>query len=325
MLSYFFNVMQGETTDTLPRPDVVVGSSFHPLAALAGYFLAKRRKAAFVFEVRDLWPETIIAMGKISRNGPVAVVMRQWEKYLYKRAQRIITLLPSAHEYIGSLGIDSSKVRWLPNGAVITNFNHSADKVRGGPFTFMYFGSHGVANGLAPVIRAFAKVRKEYPALACRLRMVGSGPEKTALRELAESLSTGEDISFEPPVPKSAIPALAAEADAFVVNLRDLELYRYGISLNKMFEYMAAARPILFAGNPKNNMVKDALCGITVAPDDVDAISKGMVAMVQADPYILRTWGSNGRQYVIEHFDYQKLGHDFSRILDEAIANKADA
>lgn len=302
----------------LPAPDIVVGSSVHPFAAWAGARLAGRFGVPFVFEVRDLWPETLIAMGRISRSSLSAVWMRILEKYLYNKASRILTLLPKACDYISDLGISPKKVCWLPNGVDPDTFSPTyAENRIDRPFAFMYFGSHGIANGLPPIVKAVSLLRKNEPNLPVCLRLVGEGPEKENLIELATTLGVSDYIAFESAVPKADIPILASQADAFVVNVRGLELYKYGISLNKIFDYLAAARPIVFAGSAANNPVADAGAGLSVPADDVDGISEAMRKLILATPEERAAMGAAGRRHVQEHYSYSALAAKFAGILNE--------
>lgn len=314
MLAYSLRVLRPRTLRELPKPDLVVGSSVHPFAALAAQRIAARYAVPFVFEVRDLWPETLIQMGRIERDGVMARVMRALERHLYNKADKIITLLPRAGDYIVPLGVAEDKITWISNGVDLDSFPYRSPVPRD-DITFMYLGAHGQANGLTSVINAIARARRAAPALPIRFRFIGDGPLKAELIALSERLDVRDVVAFENPVGKHQIPALTATADAFLVNLRDLPLYRYGISLNKLFDYLAAGRPILFAGSPANNPVRDAGAGLTVAADDVEAIADAIVRIAEM-PFDERVaMGSRGRQYVEAHFSYQVLGRRFSEIL----------
>ena len=116
MLAYSFAALRRRTTAELPRPDVIIGSSVHPFAALAGALLARRYKVPFVFEVRDLWPQTLVDMGRLRDDALVTFILRKLEKWLYHRAARTIVVLPLAWQYIVPLGVRKEHVVWIPNG-----------------------------------------------------------------------------------------------------------------------------------------------------------------------------------------------------------------
>lgn len=185
MLTFCARALVPANLAGLERPDVIIGSSIHPFAAWAALRLARRHNVPFVFEVRDLWPQALIEMGRLKEKSPVAYFMRRLEKHLYNSAEKIIVLWPNAGDYIGALGIDRRKVLWLSNGIDLDEWPEWAPAPAKDDFTLMYFGAHGGANGLDNVIRAMSLVQASPQGARIRLRMVGDGPQKPALQELA--------------------------------------------------------------------------------------------------------------------------------------------
>jgi glycosyltransferase involved in cell wall biosynthesis len=323
MLAFVWRALSRSSTAALRRPDVITGSSVHPFAAVAAAWLATRYRVPFVFEVRDLWPQTLIDLGRLKERGIVTYALRLMERWLYRRASRIVTLLPRAVDYIEPLNIPARKVIWISNGVNIEEFpdlgpgRHENSE----PFTLMYFGAHGLANGLDVLIKALAIVKQAPLAPRIRLRLIGNGPLKQGLQQLSVDLGLTDDwISFETPVLKEDIPRIANEADAFVITVRDApRLYKYGISMNKLFEYLAARRPVLIASAASNNPVKDANCGITVAPDDPQALADGIIKLAKL-PYKEReSMGQRGRQHVESYYSYDKLAEQFAHVLEECV------
>lgn len=326
MLSYTLQALRPSRTDRLPPPDVVIGSSVHPFAALAGWWLAKKHKVPFVFEVRDLWPQTLIDMGHMKEGSAAVKFMRMIEGFLYRRANKIITLLPFASEYLRRFGVPDNKVVWISNGVGLEDYplpqSDPADP-DGRPFQLMYYGSHGRANGLLTLIQAMSVVKKRLGAGEKRvhLRLIGEGLEKDILMANAHSEGlTDEWISFEPPVPKSEIPSLSASADAFIITVRDLpELYKYGISMNKLFDYLASSRPIIIASNARNNPVADAEAGITVPAEDPVALADAILEMSQMPPEQRLRLAVNGRVHVAKEYDYAVLARRLADTLNVLI------
>lgn len=300
-------------TAPLEKPDVVIGSTVHPLAAYAAMKLANRRGVPFVFEIRDLWPETLIDMGVLARRGAAARAMRLLERKLCRSAKLIVTTMPAAIDYLRSHGIDRTKVLWISNGADVEHFDPTA-AVMGSHFEFLYFGAHGKANDLETILEAFALATQTTDR--CRLTFIGDGSQKTALRRQAIRLGVAELVTFMDPVPRSEIPALAKRADALVISILPLDLYRFGISMNKLFEYMSSARPILFIGNPINNPVDDACAGICVLNNSPVDASRGMIELMESTPDQRTAWGRNGREHVLRHYSYTSLASK----LDSALA-----
>jgi len=320
MLAYTWQVIVKKTTRDLLRPDVVVGSSVHPFAAVAGVLLARRFKVPFIFEVRDLWPQTLVDMGRLREGAFLTWMLRKLELWLYRRAARIVVLLPRAWEYIVPLGIPKERIVWIPNGVDLSLFPHSEPPVREqfAPFTLMYFGAHGQANGLDNVLQAMKLVQAQPGGQRIQLRMIGDGPLKPALVEQAQRLGLN-NVRFEAPVPKSQIPTLAAGADAFVIAVLDLpKLYRYGISMNKLFDYLAAARPIIIASAAANNPVSDAQAGLTVRPGRPDELADAILRIAEASTEGRDRMGRAGREYVEQHHGFQQLSARLAAVLNEA-------
>lgn len=318
MMLFALRVMRGKTTADLAPPHVVIGSTVHPLAAWSALRLARRHDVPFVFEVRDLWPETLIQMGAINRKGVIARSMRALEGHLYRRAGLIVTTMPAAFDYIRQFGIHHSKHVWISNGtepqAAIS------PPPMNSPFQFLYFGAHGRANDLSAVLQGFALATKRLGPDQILLRLVGSGPLKPALINEAAALRLGDSVKFGDPVPRATIPDLAASADALVISVPPLDLYKYGISPNKLFDYLAAARPILFAGNPVNNIVNEARAGVHSPDNTPEAIASTMLELVNSTEEQRTKWGRNGFDHAVTHYSYEALATKLHQRLEQLVS-----
>jgi glycosyltransferase involved in cell wall biosynthesis len=318
MISFFRQALRRSSVARLQRPDIVIGSSVHPLAALAGYHLARRHGVPFVFEVRDLWPQTLIELGRLRPGSAQAIALRYLERFLYRRSCRIITLLPRASDYIRPLGIPDERIIWIPNGAdqaVIPVAVYAPPD--NGQFTLMYLGAHGEVNGLDTLLDAMKIVQSDSASGSVKLRMIGEGPEKAALQQRAAALAL-HNVIFEPPVPKKQVPEMLAHADAFVACLRDLpQLYRFGISLNKVFDYLAAGRPIIFASGAVNDPVADAGAGISTPPGDPQLLAAAILKMAFLPVAERKRMGQAGQRHIEQHYSYRQLAAKLAETLDE--------
>lgn len=320
MLTYAVRVLMPSVTKSLERPDVIVGSSVHPFAAWSGAILANRFGVPFIFEVRDLWPQTLVDLGRLREKSSITKLLRRLEKWLYDRADRIVVLLPQAGEYIVPLGVSRRKIVWIPNGVDLKEYPVPSSASVSNRFTLMYFGAHGQANGLDTLLRAMAELRKRPDLKHIHLRMIGDGPLKPALMELARQLEL-TNVEFSDPVPKREIPSVAAQADAFVICVRDLpRLYRFGISMNKIFDYLAAARPIIMASAAVNNPVDEAEAGVTVPPEDPGALAEAIERVEAMSPEERGSIGLAGRRFVEQNHSFEVLGARFANMLNELIA-----
>ena len=308
----------------IPKPDVVIGSSMHPFAALAGWRLARRHKARFIFEVRDLWPQTAVDMGAMKESGLPAKLLYAWEKFMYERAEKIIVLLPYAKEYIVSRGISPEKVFWLPNGVNLDRFDHPAPLEHTsevakafenclGNFKVVYIGSHAISDGLDIILEA-AKLLQEKSENV-HFILIGEGSEKSKLVLKAQAMGL-MNISFCAPVAKQVIPTALLAADCLVFPVQNLNVYRFGISFNKAYDYLASSKPIIIAGNPRNNIVKEANCGIAVEPENPNALADAIIEIYNMPEEKRKELGMNGRRYVEQHHSTKILAEKLEALLN---------
>lgn len=315
MLDYTRAVLKRDNLSGLGAPDAIIGSSVHPLAAWAGRRLAKRYGVPFIFEVRDLWPQTLIDMGRLSHGHPAAVALRWLERSLYRDAARIVVLLPKAHEYIEPLGIAREKIAWIPNGVDVENFSVQPLRRPDGTFTLMYFGAHGGANGLENLLAAMHNIGNNQNIA---LRLIGDGPLKASLVASAQDRGL-TNVRFEAPVSKSQVPVLAAQADAFVFNLIDSPVFKYGISSNKLFDFMAAGRPVVFCCTSPNNPIAEADAGPTVVPENPQALADAIISLASLSPEERARMGTAGRRHLEDNYDMSRLAKRLAATLDESV------
>jgi len=304
-------------------PDVVIGSSVHPFAALAGWWLASRYKARFIFEVRDLWPQTAVDMGVMKATAIPARLLYAWEKFMYQRAEKVIVLMPKASQYIESRGIDPGKVVWIPNGVDLERYRNpapldpSTEAARAldqhkDKFKVVYAGAHGPANGLGVVIETAALMADRAPTV--HFLLIGDGPEKQALRDKAKQLGC-TNITFAGPLPKTSIPAALQQADLLLQCIRPLEVLKYGVSPNKVNDYLASGRPIVMSVAAADDVVTQAQAGLTVPPGDAEGLAGGILQLLQMSKEERERLGANGRAYAEKHRAMTALGDILTGIL----------
>jgi glycosyltransferase involved in cell wall biosynthesis len=299
------------------RPDVIVGSTPSPIGAWAAAGEALRRRVPFVLEVRDLWPRTMLDVGGLSRWHPAVWLFAVLERVLYRRADRIVTLLPLAEQHIRMVYPEAAPVTWIPNGVdlrlVPVGAPRSAPTRADGAFTVMYAGAHGPANALDAVLDAAAMLERRHPGGFCFL-FVGDGHDKPRLqsRATAEAL---HQVRFQDPVPKAEIYDHMARADALVVNMNRGNLYRFGISFNKLYDYLAVGRPVVSGTDAANDPVAEAGAGITVPANDPEALAAAVERLAAATPIERAAMGARGRAFVAEHHDIERLAERFDEVL----------
>jgi glycosyltransferase involved in cell wall biosynthesis len=325
MASFAYSVWTQKGLRKLGKPDVILGSTPHLFAALAAERLASRLTVPFVLEVRDIWPQSLVDLGNISPNHPFILLLATIERYLYRRADKIITLLPGAHQHIANVGGEPSKVVWLPNGvdlSLVPNHDklpnaspNNSDK----PLRIMYAGAHGLANGLDVVLEAATLLLKRNEK-RIRFTLVGAGPEKDKLVEMARERQLS-NVEFCSPLAKRDIHSFMQQADAFLLILKDSPVFRWGISPNKMFDYLAVERPVLFGVNTPFNPVADANAGITFEPENPEALVRAVETLLTLTATERQDMGLRGRKYVEENHSFTKLADRLEGVLQEVVMN----
>ena len=298
----------------LPKPDVIIGSTPHLLAAMSAGLLCRRFDARFILEIRDLWPESLVAVGGYSRWHPLVLTLRQTERWLYRRADHIVSLLPEAWRYLATKGVNRDRITWISNGAsaVLPTEAIPPPKDDGNVFRAIYVGTHGRANVLNDLLSAAAILQKQSTNI--RIVLIGDGPLKQQLMERAEEEGL-DNVEFRAPIPKPDVPAVLGQADVAIALMEDTPLYDYGISLNKLFDYFAAGKPVLFAGRVAHDYVELSGAGVTVEPRSPGAIADGLQKLAMLSPSELTAMGERGRIYLEEHHDWDILAERLLRVV----------
>ena len=325
MLSFVVALLVVSTRET--RPDVVIGSTVHPFAALGALLIARARRARFLFEVRDLWPQTLVDLGALAVGSPGERLLRGIEALLVRHAEAVITLLPGMRDYLEDRGLPAGHVRYLPNGVDLAAFDVAAaappteaaaslaaiDRMRAnGRFVVGYIGSFGRVNRVDVILDAAREAERRDPGRVA-LVVVGDGPERVALEARADPTST----VVLPAIPKHAVPATLRSFDAAVVHATATPVYRYGISFNKLFEAMAAARPVLFACTSAYDPVAAVGAGCSLPPDDPVALGGAMLDLAGLDAGDREQMGTAGRSYVEREHDVARLARTLVDLVEQ--------
>lgn len=322
MLSFARHLRRRYPQFPIEKPDIVIGSSPHPFAAEEARKIAHHFQVPFCLEVRDLWPQTLIDVGGLSPMHPVVLWMRRIEMRLYRSAKRILTLLPKSQKYFESFGVAPSAIKWVPNGIdrdMIPTYQAPPDD---GCFRVMFVGIHGLVYGLETVIEAASIVQKDTSKAHIRFILVGDGPQKQGLIDRA-NLAGLSNIEFRDSVPKSDIYCVMQEAGAFLMPLKRSEVHAYGISPNKIFDYMSVERPIIFAAESSVNQVEEAHAGITIPPEDASELARAVLELEQMSPVERKQMGARGRVWLEAQFDLDSLTEALADALREALADSS--
>jgi len=299
------------------KPNLVIASSTYPLDNYGANKIAKLARAKYYYEVHDLWPLSPMELGGLSKWHPFILCMQIAENYAYRNVDMVISLLPKTKEYMVSHGLNEDKWRYIPNGFQIEDWENVeilpeniSKKLHEIRISFSriiaYTGSLGLANALKTFVEAAKKMSNSGVAFV----LVGSGPEKVNLMKFAQKISA-ENVFFIDSIPKKFMPSLLSEFDFLYIGLQRQSLFRFGISPNKLIDYMMAAKPIIQAIDAGNNMVEEANCGISVQPENDDAVVEAIEKLLKLSAEELAILGANGRQFALINHDYRILAEKF--------------
>ncbi len=300
------------------QPDVVIASSTYPLDIWPAHRIARLAGARLLFELHDLWPLSPMELGGLSRWHPFIMLLQAAENYACRNANAIVSILPKVRDHLEAHGMAPHKLHIVPNGADPAEWQNSAPALAGhigdalaglrrqGKFIVGYAGSHGLANALDTMLGAAEIVDDDRVAFV----LVGGGPEKPGLQAMARARQL-HNVHFFDPVPKNQVPGLLNYFDVAYIGWQRQRLYRYGISPNKLIDYMMAGRPILHSVEAGNDPVADAACGLTVAPQDPYAVAQGLLALFMLGNEERLAAGERGKAYALAHLSYPVLGQRF--------------
>ena len=302
------------------RPHVVLGPSVPLLTGWAAMGLADRYRVPFIFEVRDVWPDALVDIGGIRQNSLIYHVFRYVEKLLYRKAIRISSTLPNLASHVASSGSNPDKIVHIPNGVDLTPYNNLApyDGGKAGKFVVMYVGGFGLGHDVSTIISA-AKILQDEGDMRFEFLLVGGGVRKAACEKEA-SFYELSNLEFREPVPKASLPHIQCEADIFIAAITDSNSYRFGLNLNKLCSYFASARPVLFSGNPPNDLVADSKGGISVKAEDPKAMVSGLKQLASMTAAERVGMGKLGHSYAQSMLSIDTLGKKMETMLVSAIA-----
>jgi len=294
--------------------DVVWGTTPPLFQGGTAWLLARLKRAAFVFEVRDLWPAFAVAVG-VLRNRPLIATSEAFERFLYRHADRLVVNSPGYVEHVLERG--ARQVDLVPNGVDASMFKPGATgasfrKAHGlqGKYIALYAGALGLSNDLDVVLHAAARLKDE-PEIA--LVLLGDGKERQALVARARAICL-PNLFFLPAVPKEEMDEALAAADACIAILKPLDVYRTTYP-NKVFDYMAAGRPVILAiDGVIRQLIEAAEAGVFVPPGDPEALAAA-IRTLAANRGAGRAMGRSGRAYVVRHFDRGSLARGLEQVM----------
>ena len=306
---------------TVPRPDVVIATSPQLLVGPAGWWIAFSRQIPFVFEVRDLWPESLIAVGADNKDSLLYHTLSAIASFLYQRAQLIVVVAPAFKDHlIHHWRVPAEKIAVVENGVETDLFapsptvaNDSLRQTLGatGRFLVTYIGTMGNAHGLETLLESAAQVRQKNPSVLFLL--VGEGAEKARIKSLAESRGL-DNVRFLDQQPRATIPAFISASDACLVLLKKTDVFKTVIP-TKMLEFMSCARPVILGVDGQaRQIVEEAAAGLVIEPENSAALSQA-ISELSANRELGESLGQKGRAYILRNFSRREMAKKYIDIL----------
>lgn len=291
------------------KPDLVIASSTYTWDNWAAAYYARRCKAKYVYELHDIWPLSPMELGGMSKWHPFIWLLQRAENFACKHADKIISVLPAADKHLIEHGMRPEKFAYIPNGVLPEEWSAEAVGVRvlaDHQFTVGYVGGHAISNALDTLCEA-AKLLRDV-----RFVLVGDGAEKVRLMGKCKGIP---NVEFRDPVKKSDVAATLEGFDCLYIGWTKSSLYRFGISPNKIYDYMMSGRPIVHAVEAANDPVMEASCGISCKPEDVEALAQAIVTMQTMSKTDRESMGKRGHDYVVKNNLIPNLARKFLELL----------
>ena len=320
MLEFYHNMK--EAAKHFEKPDAIIGSSAHPLAALSAIRLGKRYRCKGIMEVRDLWPESIVTYGVLPRNNPIIKLLYKFEKYLYMHADSLIFTMENAWQYFEEQGLDKviprEKVFYVNNGSDLEEFefnrnNYTVDDIDlkdESIFKVVYTGSIRRVNNLGRLLDVAKTVKNPH----VRFLIWGDGDELEKLKErvIKEHIN---NVVFKGSIGKLFIPFITSQADLNIMHNSPAPVLKYGLSANKLFDYAAAGKPIFSDFECGMNPATVYHAGITYAEDNAEGIAQVIDKFASMDVSAYQVYCQNARK-MAKAYSYENLAKKLIEVVN---------
>ena len=309
----------------LPRPDVIIASSPQLLVGLSGWSIAFVRQLPLIFEVRDLWPESLTAVGVGDENSLLHQALAAVANFLYRRSDLIVVVTPAFKEHlIQHWQVPAQKISIVENGVETDLFAPASSAANAalrhelganGKFLVCYIGTMGMAHGLETLLDAAAELqRRNSNAL---FLLVGEGAEKERIKAMARSRGLA-NVRFLDQQPRETIPAFISASDACLVLLKKTDVFKTVIP-TKMLEFMSCARPVILGVDGQaRQIIEEAGAGIVIEPENSEALVNA-ISRLSADRELGTRLGQKGREYIVQYFSRGRTAGKYIDVLQSLL------
>ena len=304
------------------NPNAVIASSTYPLDIYPASRIARKSGAKLCFEIHDLWPLTPMEIGGYSKKNPAIKILQRAEDFAYENSDVVVSILPCADKHMKNRGFKTDKFVHIPNGVIVNNNKENdapheeqidiLDNLKKQGYMLVgYTGNHSPANALD----TFLDAAKLCDNGKIKFILVGSGNVKDELIRYAENNKI-KNVEFLDSVRKENMSIILQKLDIAYVGLKKEKLFSYGVSPNKLYDYMMAKKVIIYSVEAGNDPVKDANCGITVTAENAERIYEAVNTLLKLSKEERDEMGYNGYQYVINKHEYSHLAKMFEEALN---------
>jgi colanic acid biosynthesis glycosyl transferase WcaI len=307
---------------SLSRPDVVIATSPQLLVGLSGYWLARRKRAPFVFEVRDLWPESLAAVGMGNENSGLHKALASVAGFLYRQSDHIVVVTPAFEDHlVKNWNVPREKISIVENGVETQLFapDPAPDLRRQpqleGKFVVSYIGTLGMAHGLETMLSSAAQLKDTTPKI--HFLIVGEGAEKDRILAVAHQRGL-TNVQFIPQQPRERIPSYIAASNVCLVLLKKTGVFKTVIP-TKMLEFMSCARPVILGVEGQaRSILEEARAGLAIEPQNAGALSDA-IKYLAANTETARQLGLNGRDYILRKYSRAQTAEKYIAVLEKLL------
>ncbi len=301
--------------------DIVIATSPQLFVGLSGLIIAKMKKKPFVFEIRDIWPQSAVELGVI-KNKQVIRAMEMLENILYSKANMIIVAVKGMKKILVSRGVNGNKIHYIPNGIDEERFNTEKKEFILGKKVELkdkliigYIGTIGLAHGLQIIPEAAAKIRNSN----VHFIIIGDGAEKDKLLQTIKAYNL-KNVSFLGVMPREYIPSILGEIDLGFIHLKYIPFFKNAALPSKLFEIMAAGKPVLAGiSGTVSDFIKENDIGYVFKQDDPDSLVNAIENILKENKDILKKKGEKGKYIAIRDFNRKELAEKYIAYLNNCL------
>lgn len=326
MYEFYKNLLK--SVKSFDKPDAILGSSAHPLAAVAAIKLARKFGCQSVVEVRDLWPESFVAYGIVSRKNPLLRLLYTGERWIYKNADKLVFTMEGGKDYIIEQGwnadqggsIDINKVYHINNGVDLEVFNYNKENYQfededlenSTTFKVIYTGSIRLVNNVKSIVDAAFEIKK-LGMDRIKFLIYGDGSDRSTLEQYCKENDI-DNVVFKGFVDKKYIPYILSKSDLNIIHFEQNKIKKYGASLNKMFEYFASGKPTLSDCEFGYDLINKYKCGVVIDNADAKRMAKEIIKIKELEVAQYSVLCANALS-AAKDYDFVNLSNNLVEIL----------